>query len=161
MTRTSAAITSIAVPPTGKKQRLVKRLTELGYVVEISRSPPRAVSVALSAREFVARSVLLFPPRRPASALWMTNSRIVREVKVASGTGGVVGVLEEPRLSTSSELDWSWAAVAMAYSALAEAGFAGDLCRDAAYAGGAEGPDQTRPTANDARGIAQMMRVGL
>jgi hypothetical protein len=30
-----APITSFAIPPTSKKKRLVKRLTDLGYAVEI------------------------------------------------------------------------------------------------------------------------------
>jgi hypothetical protein len=38
--------------------------------------------------------------------------------------------------------------------------FAGDLCRDPAHAGGAEG-EINKTDRNDARGISQMMRVGL
>ena len=45
------------------------------------------------------------------------------------------------------------------FSALAEAELR-VLCRDEAHAGGAEGADQ-QDDRNDARGIAQMMRVGL
>src|ERR1700740_458703 len=37
----------------------------------------------------------------------------------------------------------------------------GGLCRDAAHAGGAQSADQQDGPHNEARGIAQMMRVGL
>ena len=48
----------------------------------------------------------------------------------------------------------------MAFQRSRRSGFAGDLCRDAAHEGCAEA-QINKTDRNDARGIAQMMRVGL
>src|SRR5450759_596404 len=64
---------------------------------------------------------------------------------------------DEPRLSLQTDWIGSRAAVAVAVQRSRGSGLAGDLCRDAAHAGGAEGPDQqdrpqrcTRHGADDA-----------
>ena len=86
------------------------------------------------------------------------TGKIIREVKVASEPEALLAVLKCPPL----QANWigSRAAVAMAVQRARRSRATGDLCRDAAHAGGAEGADQQdRPA--DARGITQMMRVGL
>ena len=87
------------------------------------------------------------------------TGRIVREVKVASEPEALLQVLKNPvyhfkRIGLEAGPLSQWL-----YSALGRSGLAGDLCRDAAYAGGAEGPDQqdrpqrcTRHGADDAGG---------
>ena len=70
------------------------------------------------------------------------TGRIVREVKVASEPEALLAVLKNPayhfkRIGLEAGPLSQWL-----FSALAEAGLAGDLCRDAAHAGGAEGADQ-------------------
>ena len=70
------------------------------------------------------------------------TGRIVREVKVASEPEALLQVLEEPRLPLQADWIGSWAAVAMAVQCTRRSGLAGDLCRDAAHAGGVEGADQ-------------------
>jgi transposase len=49
----------------------------------------------------------------------------------------------------------------MAFECSGRSRLAGDLCRDAAHAGGVEGAQINKTDRNDARGIAQMMRAGL
>ena len=68
--------------------------------------------------------------------------RIVREVRVVSEPEALLAVLTNPaynfkRIGLEAGPLSQWL-----FNALAEAGFAGDLCRDAAHAGGTEGTDQ-------------------
>ena len=70
------------------------------------------------------------------------TGKVIREVKVASEPEALLAVLANPayhfgRIGLEAGPLSQWL-----YSALAEAGFAGDLCRDPAHAGGAEGADQ-------------------
>src|SRR5664279_2088879 len=72
-------------------------------------------------------------------------------------TGSIAVGADEPRLSLQADRIGSWAAVAMALQRTRRSGLAGDLCRDAAHAGGVEGTDQqdrpqrcTRHGADDA-----------
>src|SRR6476661_7848647 len=69
------------------------------------------------------------------------TGKIVREVKVASEPAALLAVLKNPayrfkRIGLEAGPLSQWL-----YSAR-RSGFAGDLCRDAAHAGGAEGADQ-------------------
>ena len=68
--------------------------------------------------------------------------RIVREVKVASEPETLLAVLAEVRLPLQADRIGSRAAVAMAFQCARRGGLAGDLCRDAAHAGGTKGADQ-------------------
>ena len=70
------------------------------------------------------------------------TGRIVKEVKVASEPEALLKVLGNPtyrfkRIGLEAGPLSQWL-----FSALAEAELTGDLCRDAAHAGGAEGADQ-------------------
>ena len=70
------------------------------------------------------------------------TGRIVREAKVASEPGALLQVLKNDayhfkRIGLEAGPLSQWL-----YSALAEVGLAGDLCRDAAHAGGVAGADQ-------------------
>ena len=70
------------------------------------------------------------------------TGRIVREVKGGKRTRSAAGGVEEPRLPLQAHWIGSWTAVAMAVQCAGRSGLAGDLCRDAAHAGGIEGADQ-------------------
>ena len=70
------------------------------------------------------------------------TGRIVREVKVASEPEALLAGADEPRLPLQADWTGSRAAVAMAFQCSGRSGLAGDLCRDAAHAGGVEGADQ-------------------
>ena len=86
------------------------------------------------------RPILLdwtFRSRRPASALWYDTGKIVRVSEGGERTRGVVGGASEPRLSLQANWLGSWAAVTVALQRTRRSGLAGDLCRDAAAAGGA------------------------
>ena len=70
------------------------------------------------------------------------TGRIVKEVKVASEPEALLKVLGNPayrfkRIGLEAGPLSQWL-----FNALAEAGLASDLCRDAAHAGGAKGADQ-------------------
>ena len=69
------------------------------------------------------------------------TGRIMKEVKVASEPQDAEGS-GEPRLPLQADRTGSWAAIAMAFQWACGSRLARGLCRDAAYAGGAEGADQ-------------------
>src|ERR1035437_556456 len=90
-----------------------------------------------------------------------TSVCIVDRARSKSGerTRSSAAGAEKPCLSLQANWTGSRAAVAMALQCACRSGFAGDLCRDAAHAGGAEGADQqdrpqrcTRNSADDAGG---------
>ena len=73
------------------------------------------------------------------------TGRIVKEVKVASEPAALLSPAEgsgEPHLPLQADRTGSRAAVAMAVQRSRRGRVTGDLCRDAAHAGGAEGADQ-------------------
>src|SRR5665213_2289751 len=70
------------------------------------------------------------------------TGKIVREVKVVSEPEALLGVLKNPGYHFKRDRTGSRAVVAMALQRLGGGGLAGDLCRDAAHAGGFEGADQ-------------------
>src|ERR1039458_10049307 len=67
------------------------------------------------------------------------TGRIIREVKVASEPEALLQVLKS--LPLQADRTGSRANVTMALQCACRSGLAGDLCRDAAHAGGVEGPD--------------------
>ena len=67
---------------------------------------------------------------------------IVREAKVASEPEALLNGTDEPRLSLQADWTGSRPAVAMALQRTCRSRLAGDLCRDAAHAGGVAGADQ-------------------
>ena len=69
------------------------------------------------------------------------TGKIVREVKVASEPDALLPVLTNPTYHFKRRTG-SRAAIAMAVQRSRGSGLAGDLCRDAAHAGGVEGADQ-------------------
>src|SRR5664280_3121296 len=71
------------------------------------------------------------------------TGRIVREVKVGERTGSFADGADESRLSLQADWTGSWAAVAVALQCSRGSGLAGDLCRDAAHAGGVEAVSYT------------------
>ena len=94
------------------------------------------------------------------------TGKIVREVKVASEPDALLPVLTNPDLSLQADRIGSRAAIAMAVQRSRGSGLAGDLCRDAAHAGGVEGADQqdrsqrcTRHGADDAGGLYRPVHV--
>ena len=89
------------------------------------------------------------------------TGKIVREVKVASEPEALLEVLRNGCLSLQADWTGSRAAVAVALQRSGRSGLAGDLCRDAAHAGGVCKAQINKTDRNDARGIAQMMRAGL
>ena len=70
------------------------------------------------------------------------TGKIIREVKVASEPGTLLAVLKNPGLPPQANWIGSRAIVAMAVQCAGRSRLAGDLCRDAAHAGGVEGADQ-------------------
>ena len=88
------------------------------------------------------------------------TGKIVREVKIASEPAALLAVLKEFRLLLQANWIGSRPAVAMAVQLACRSRLASDLRRDAAYAGGAVGAIN-KTDRDDARGMAQMMRVGL
>src|ERR1700694_2825062 len=70
------------------------------------------------------------------------TGRIVREVKVASEPEALLAVLKNPAYQFKRIGLEAGPRAQGLFSALSEAGLAGDLCRDAAYESGAEGADQ-------------------
>jgi len=66
---------------------------------------------------------------------------IIQEVKVASEPDALL-VFDEPYLPLQVDRPRSWTAVAMAVQRAGGSWFTGDLCRDAAHAGGAKSADQ-------------------
>src|SRR5438105_837509 len=70
------------------------------------------------------------------------TGRITREVKVASEPDALLTVLRNLALPLQADWTRSRTAVAMAVQCARRSRLAGDLCRDAAHAGGAEGADQ-------------------
>src|SRR5260370_40238581 len=105
----------------------------------------RSVVTASSIRRRSAAWTILvdwtYRSRRPASALWMTRAGregsegSERTCSPAEGSG-------EPHLPLQADLTVSRAAVAMAVQRSRPRRVTGDLCRDAAHAGGAEGANQ-------------------
>ena len=94
------------------------------------------------------------------------TGRIVREVKVASEPEALLAGAEERRLPLQADWTGSRAAVAVAFQRSRRSGLAGDLCRDAAHAGGIEGADQqdrpqrcARHGADDAGGTLSPVHV--
>jgi len=88
------------------------------------------------------------------------TGRIVGEVKVASEPEALLQVLMNPayhfkRIGLEAGPLSQWL-----FSALGEGGLASDLCRDAAHAAVLKA-QINKTDRNDARGIAQMMRVEL
>ena len=69
------------------------------------------------------------------------TGKIVREVKVASEPEALLVSLEESRLPLQADRTGSRAIIAMAVQCSRRSGLAGDLCRDAAHAGGVESAD--------------------
>src|SRR5881275_445294 len=67
------------------------------------------------------------------------TGRITREVKVASEPDALLTVLRNLALPLQADWTRSRTAVAMAVQCARRSRLAGDLCRDAAHAGGAEG----------------------
>ena len=88
------------------------------------------------------------------------TGRIVREVEVASEPDALLAVLDEPCLPLQTDRTGSWTAVAMAVQCSRRSRLAGDLCSDAALRAVLKA-QINKTDRNDARGIAQMMRVGL
>ena len=70
------------------------------------------------------------------------TGRIVREVKVASEPEALLQELAKSAYRFKRIGSGSRAAVAMAFQRARRSGLTGDLCRDAAYAGGPKGADQ-------------------
>jgi hypothetical protein len=70
------------------------------------------------------------------------TGRIVKEVKVSERTCSPAEGSGEPHLPLQADWTGSRAAVAMAVQRSRRSRVTGDLCRDAAHAGGAEGADQ-------------------
>ena len=87
------------------------------------------------------------------------TGKIVREVKVASEPEALLAVLKVPRLPLPADWIGSRATVTMALQRSRRSRVTCGLCRDAAHAGVKAQINKT--DRNDARGMAQMMRVGL
>jgi len=75
-------------------------------------------------------------------------------------TRGAAAGSDEPQLPLQADWIGSRATIAVAFQRSRRSRLARDLRRDAAHEGGIEGADQ-QDGSNDARGMAQMMRVGL
>ena len=87
------------------------------------------------------------------------TGKIVREMKLASGPDALVAVLKNPSYHFK-RIGLEAGPLAMAVQRARRSRLASDLRRDAAHAGGAGGKIN-KTDRNDARGMAQMMRVGL
>ena len=70
------------------------------------------------------------------------TGKIVREVKVASEPQALLAVLRNATYWFQADRTGSGTIVAMALRRFGRNRIAGDLCRDAAHAGGVEGADQ-------------------
>ena len=85
---------------------------------------------------------------------------IVREVKVASEPDALLAVLKSPTYHFKRDRSGSGSAVAMAVTGLTKAGFP-VICIETRHAQAVLSARPNKTDRNDARGIAQMMRVGL
>src|SRR6476660_4611729 len=114
-------------------------------------------------RRSAAWTILLdwtYRSRRPASALWMTWGKIVREVKVASEPEALLAVLKNPayhfkRIGLEAGPLSQWL-----YSALAGAELP-VICVETRHMRAVLKAQINKTDRNDARGIAQIMRAGL
>jgi len=98
--------------------------------------------------------------RRPVSALWMKTAKVVREVKVASEPEALLSVLKSPvyrlkRIGLEAGPLSQWL-----FSALAEAELP-VVCVETRHLQAMPKAQINKTDRNDARGVAQMMRVGL
>jgi len=91
----------------------------------------------------------------------MTTGKIVREVKVASEPEALLAVLTNPAYRFQNGLDWKPGRCRNGlFSALAEAGLP-VICVETRHMRAVLKAQINKTDRNDARGIAQMMRVGL
>src|SRR5450631_1733293 len=124
----------------------------------------RSVVTASSIRRRSAAWTILadwtYRSRRPASALWMTRAEPLKEVKVSSEPGALLKVLGSPayrfkRIGLEAGPLSQWL-----FSALAEAELP-VVCVETRHMQAVLKAQINKTDRNDARGIAQMMRVGL
>ena len=81
-----------------------------------------------------------YQSRKQVSASWMTRAGAGSEG--SERVGNSAAGFGEPRLPLQADRTGSRTAITMAFRRAPRSGIAGDLCRDAAHAGGVEGTDQ-------------------
>ena len=135
------------------------------WVLRFRLMVKRGLAFAASSirRRSAAWTILLdwtYRSRRPASALWMNSGKIVREVKVASEPEALLAVLKNSayhlrRIGLEAGPLSQWL-----FGALAEAELP-VVCVETRHMQAVLKAQINKTDRNDARGIAQMMRVGL